>query len=76
MEYVFAQPGRFEFYGGGTVGLGGVNIHLEKSAAPQSWDGFWGSYKTQPDTTENISSDLNHSFFMDSTQVRSTLLPD
>ncbi|HDH57228.1 MAG TPA: hypothetical protein ENF16_01325 [Bacteroidetes bacterium] len=64
MEYILYEPGYFEFYGGGTIGWGSVSINLQKSSGPVNWDEIWNSYEPIASDTENISSKLEHSFFM------------
>jgi hypothetical protein len=64
LEYVIADPGNFELFGGGTLGWGGLRVHLQKSRTAENWNGLWENYQAAPDTADNISTDMTHSFYI------------
>ena len=63
-EYLLLELSRVDFVAGGLVGWGSASIHLQKSRSPLDWDEIWDNYQALSDTSENISSDLSHSFFL------------
>ena len=64
LEYIAFEGRGFEIYSGGTLGWGGVSVHLEKSAEPADWDEVWNNYQPVANTEDNLSSTFTHSFFM------------
>jgi hypothetical protein len=64
VEYILYETGRFEFYGGGTLGWGRLSLSLEKSRNSVSWDDVWNSYLPEAGSEDNISSTFKHSFFL------------
>lgn len=63
-EYLLLELSRVDFVAGGLVGWGGASIHLQKSRSPIDWGDVWNDYQALSDTSENISSDFTHSFFL------------
>jgi len=63
-EYLLLDLGRADFVAGGLVSWGGASIHLQKTRSPIDWDDVWNDYQALSDTSENISSDFTHSFFL------------
>lgn len=64
MEYIILEPGDFEIYGGATLGWGAVSVHLQKTSGPANWDDLLSNFAAEEGTTDNISSNLEHSFFL------------
>jgi len=63
-EYRLLELNRVDFFAGGLVAWGGVSIHLQKTRSPMDWDEIWNNYQALSDSSENISSEFTHSFFL------------
>jgi hypothetical protein len=63
-EYLLLELNRVDFIAGGLVGWGGVSLHLQKTHSPLDWDEIWNNYQALSDSSENVSTDFTHSFFV------------
>ena len=63
-EYLLLELSRVDFVAGGLIGWGGVSMHLQKTHSPVDWDEIWDNYQALGDSSDNISSDFTHSFFV------------
>ncbi len=64
LEYVLYETGRFEFYGGATLGWGRLTLSLEKREDSVGWDNVWNAYLPETGGENNISSTFEHTFFL------------
>lgn len=64
LEYLVFEDWGFEAFMGGTLGWGGVSVHLKKTLSPIEWGDVWDDYQAVPDSTDNISTTFDHSFFL------------
>ena len=63
-DYLLLELNRVDFIAGGLIGWGGASIHLQKTHSPIDWDEIWNNYQALSDSSENISTDFTHSFFV------------
>jgi hypothetical protein len=64
LEYLVFEDWGIEAFAGGTLGWGGVSVHLRKTLSPIDWDEVWNNYQATSGTTDNISTQFDHSFFL------------
>ena len=64
VEYCTPVFHGFEAFGGSSFGYGGVDVRLEKTHSPVDWGGIWDQFVAGDPSTQNLSIELHHSFFL------------